>query len=93
MLKHRETINKLQLNCPELVAIRRIWFFLSSNERDCNVEEKDRTILYLTEDPNLPSHEADMLKNFWNDNYWSLLEDYRYFNNRERFYMEENGEN
>lgn len=93
LLKHKETIDKLQLNCPELVAIRRIWFFLSSNERDCNVEEKDRTILYLTEDPNLPSHEADMLKNFWNDNYWSLLEEYRYFKNRERYYTDGGGEN
>ena len=85
VLKHKETLDNLQLNCPELVAIRRIWFFLSTNGRDCNVEEKDRTILYLTEDPKLLPDEVEMLNNFWNDNYWNLLEEYRYFNNKDIF--------
>lgn len=83
--EHHKTINNLNLNCPELVAIRRIWFFLSSLGKDCDPTEKDKTVLYLTEDDNLTEEERNMLNNFWSDNYWILLAEYRYFNDRNKF--------
>jgi len=83
--EHKETISRLNLNCPELVAIRRIWFLLSSLGKDCDAREKDRIIFFLTEDDALIKEERDMLNNFWSDNYWSLLSEYRYFNDRSIF--------
>lgn len=83
--EHKKTIDALGLNCPELVAIRRIWFFLSSNGRDCATVDKERVILALTEDECLTTEESSMLLNFWYDNYWSLLEEYRYFNDVNKF--------
>ena len=83
--EHKKTIDALDLNCPELVAIRRIWFFLSSNGEDCVAELKERVIFALTEDECLTAEECSMLLNFWYDNYWSLLEEYRYFNDVNKF--------
>ena len=83
--EHQKTINNLNLNCPELVAIRRIWFFLSSLGKDCDSTEKDKTVFYLTEDDNLTEEERSMLNNFWYDNYWTLLTEYKYFNDRNKF--------
>jgi len=83
--EHLKTINNLNLNCPELVAIRRIWFFLSSLGKDCDSTEKDKTVFYLTEDDNLTEEERNMLNNFWSDNYWALLAEYRYFNDSNKF--------
>ena len=85
LLIHKNTIDNLNLNCPELVAIRRIWFFLTSLGQDCTKDNQGRTILFLTEDPSLSLEEEEMLKNFWSDNYWCLLEEYRYFNDRNKF--------
>ena len=85
LLQHKETIDKLGLNCAELVAIRRIWFFLSALQRDCVPTEKERTILYLLEDKNLTNPEKAMLENFWSDNYWDLLSDFRYFKDHTKF--------
>ena len=82
--KHKETIERLGLNCDELVAIRRIWFFLANNNLD-SLKDKDRTIIFLLEDVNLTEQEKEMLNNFWQDNYWSLLEEYRYFNDVNKF--------
>ncbi len=85
LLKERkETIDRLGLNCDELVAIRRIWFFLANNGLDLQ-KDKDRTIFFLSEDNKLTPQEKEMLNNFWQDNYWSLLEEYRYFNDAQKF--------
>lgn len=83
--QHKETIDHLQLNCPELVAIRRIWCFLASQGKNCSEQEKDRTILYLTEDNSLSCAEHNMLNNFFQSNYWGLLKDYEYFNDIHKF--------
>ena len=83
--EHKRTIDVLGLNCDELVAIRRIWCFLSSIRKDCTAKIKDSTVLFLTEDDDLTDDELNMLRNFWNDNYWCLLEEYRYFNDKARF--------
>lgn len=85
LLKERkETIDRLGLNCDELVAIRRIWFFLANNGLDLQ-KDKDRTIFFLSEDDKLTQQEKDMLTNFWSENYWSLLEEYKYFNDVNKF--------
>ena len=83
--EHKKTIEHLKLNCPELVAIRKIWFFLSSLGKDCDQSEKDKTVFYLTNDDTLTEEEKNMLNNFWSDNYWILLAEYRYFNDRNKF--------
>jgi hypothetical protein len=83
--EHKKTIDALDLNCPELVAIRRIWFFLTSNGEDCVVADRERVVFTLTEDKYLAPDENAMLLNFWNDNYWCLLEEYRYFNDLSKF--------
>ena len=82
--ERKEIIDRLGLNCDELVAIRRIWFFLANNNLD-SLKDKDRTIIFLLEDVNLTEQEKEMLNNFWQDNYWSLLEEYRYFNDVNKF--------
>ncbi len=84
LIKHKEAIDKLGLNCDELVAIRRIWFFLANNGLDLQ-KDKDRTIFFLSEDDKLTQQEKDMLTNFWSENYWSLLEEYKYFNDVNKF--------
>lgn len=83
--EHKETLDNLGLNCPELVAIRRIWAFLASVGKDCTPAERDRTILYMTEDPALTDEEKNALTNFWSSHYWRLLEDYQYFSDRNVF--------
>lgn len=83
--RHKDTIDSLSLNCEELVAIRRIWFFLSSLHKDCDSKEKDRTVFYLTMDTNLAGNEVAMLENFYQDNYWSLLQEYTYFKDGSKF--------
>lgn len=83
--ERKKTIDHLGLNCPELVAIRRIWFFLSALGKDCDQAERDRTVLYLTEDQDLTDGEKNMLANFWQSSYWCLLEEYRYFNEAKKF--------
>lgn len=85
VVEHKKTIDILGLNCDELVAIRRIWCFLSSINKDCADKIKDRTVLFLTEDDDLTDDELNMLRNFWSDNYWCLLEEYRYFNDKAKF--------
>lgn len=85
LLEHKRTIEILNLNCLELVTIRRIWFFLATNQTDCATVNRDYVILELTKDENLTLDELNMLQNFWYDNYWCLLEEYRYFNNINKF--------
>jgi hypothetical protein len=85
LFEHKRTIDILNLNCLELVTIRRIWFFLAITQSDCATVDKDRVILDLTDNENLTSEEITMLQNFWYDNYWCLLEEYRYFNDINKF--------
>lgn len=83
--EHKDTIDSLNLNCLELVTIRRIWFYLADTQNDCATVDKDRVILEMTDSKDLTPEELSMLQNFWSDNYWCLLEEYRYFNNTDRF--------
>lgn len=85
LFEHKRTIDILNLNCLELVTIRRIWFFLAAMQSDCATANRDHVILDLTEDENLTLYELNMLQNFWYDNYWCLLEEYRYFNDIDKF--------
>lgn len=77
------TVNILGLNCLELKAIRRIWYYLSTHNLSCDESNKDRVIndiITITE-----PQEREMLLNFKNKEYWNLLSQYTYFNNVERF--------
>lgn len=78
------TVNILGLNCPELKAIRRIWYYLSSHNLSCDESNKDKVIYdIITELEN--EDMLDMLINFTNVEYWRLLSQYTYFNNVELF--------
>jgi hypothetical protein len=77
------TVNILGLNCLELKAIRRIWYYLSTHNLSCDESNKDRVIndiITITE-----PQEHGMLLNFKNKVYWNLLSQYTYFNNVEIF--------
>ena len=77
------TVNILGLNCLELKAIRRIWYYLSTHNLSCDESNKDRVIndiITITE-----PQEHGMLLNFKNKEYWNLLSQYTYFNNVEIF--------
>lgn len=78
------TVISLGLNCPELKAIRRIWYYLSSHNLSCDESNKDKVIYdIITELEN--EDMLDMLINFTNVEYWRLLSQYTYFNNVELF--------
>lgn len=77
------TVNILGLNCLELKAIRRIWYYLASHNLSCDESNKDRVIndiITITE-----PQEHGMLLNFKNKEYWNLLSQYTYFNNKKIF--------
>ncbi|MBP3244778.1 MAG: hypothetical protein J6M59_06720 [Bacteroidaceae bacterium] len=79
--------NVLCLNHDILKCIRRIWCYLAENGLDCNLDnnEKRRVIDTLTADSTQKA-EKDMLQNFLSQtNYWNLLDQYRYFNDVNKF--------
>ena len=84
---HKDTIEELGLNCPELVAIRKIWYFLSSEKIDCSINNRDDIIYSILKDEFLIEEEISMLLNFSNDNYWCLLNEYNYFNDISKFHI------
>lgn len=84
------TLTKLGLDCLELKAIRRIWYYLSNHDLNC--EDTNKTIaiddlLIELGDP-MTSEDCNMqqmLLNFKNSEYWGLLGKYKYFANKEIF--------
>lgn len=84
------TVSKLGLDCLELRAIRRIWYYLATHNMGCEDTNKDRVIEDLLIELGKPRNAQEnnmrnMLFNFKNLDYWKLLEKYSYFNNREVF--------
>lgn len=75
----------LNLNCEELVAIRRIWYFLANNGYDCNIEQDKREAILLVIASFAKAQERDSIYKFQNPNYWCLLNEYRYFNDTTKF--------
>ncbi len=79
------TLTKLGLDCTELKAIRRIWFYLASNGLSCEDSNRETTIEVLLNELGVPSNMKEremqnMLLNFKKPEYWKLLERYTYFN-------------
>lgn len=85
--ERKRVINdELNLNHSVLKIIRMIWHHLSENKMDCNlsIQEKRRVIDTLR--PQCSTIDKEIIQNFLeNDNYWNLLEEYRYFNDTTKF--------
>jgi len=84
------TIVKLGLACLELKAIRRIWYYLSSHDLNCEDTNKNLAIDDLLIELGTPKDAEDrnmqqMLINFKKPEYWELLKKYTYFANKEIF--------
>lgn len=74
----KPTIVKLGLYCHELKAIRRIWYYLSNHDMDCEDTNKNPTIdVILIEMGELKyiqeRNMQQMLMNFKQTEYWNLL--------------------
>lgn len=88
--EEKPTIVKLGLDCLELKAIRRIWYYLANHDMTCEDANKNQTIddlLIEMGDPNniQESNMQQMLMNFKQTEYWGLLKKYTYFANKEVF--------
>lgn len=82
----KDYIDTLGLNCEKLRMIRMIWAYLSSNQMDCNLSQVDRRMVIDKLRPNIQYFDKDLFQDFLvNDDYWNLLEEYRYFNDRNKF--------
>lgn len=78
--------NELNLNCDILRMIRRIWCFLAENDLDCVLPQEERRRIIDTLRPRFPlGNDRELIQNFVQDQYWLLLEDYRYFNDKNKF--------
>lgn len=84
------TLTKLGLDCLELRTIRRIWYYLSTHNLNCEDTNKNLAIDDLlielgdskdAEDRNM----RQMLLNFKKADYWELLKKYTYFANKDIF--------
>jgi hypothetical protein len=76
----------LNLNCSILKVIRMIWFFLSENGMDCKLSMDERRKVIDSLRPQCVFTDKEVLQNFLeSDNYWNLLEEYRYFNDKNKF--------
>lgn len=77
---------ELKLNNGILRIVRMIWCYLSKEGIDCKLEEEDRRRVIDTLRPLCSSLDKVIIQNFLeNDNYWDLLEEYRYFNDIAKF--------
>ena len=88
--EEQPTIVKLGLDCLELKAIRRIWYYLSNHDMTCEDANKNQTIDDLLIELGVPkntqeSNMQQMLINFKKTEYWELLTKYTYFANKEIF--------
>ena len=80
-----QVINKLNLNCDILRVVRLIWCYLAENNLTHQMDIKDKRRVIDILQSRSASYDIDMLNNFRNNNYWDILEDYQYFNDKTRF--------
>lgn len=73
----------LCLNNGILKMIRKIWFFLCAEGMDCSTVE--RRLVIDTLRPQCIGEEKAIIQNFYQDNYWELLQEYTYFNDVSKF--------
>lgn len=81
----RVVTDVLNLNCNCLRIIRMIWFHLAGKGLDCNLSKDEKTRVIDTISAQCNEMDRDVLWNFKNDNYWSLLSEYKYFNDIKKF--------
>jgi hypothetical protein len=85
------TVTKLGLDCLELKAIRRIWYFLCTNGLTCEYRYKEKVVYTLIDELGDTTNNKEkkdmrnMLMNFLKTEYWNLLEKYQYFNDINKF--------
>ncbi|MBR3413115.1 MAG: hypothetical protein IKG81_10560 [Bacteroidales bacterium] len=72
---------RLNLNDAILRMIRMLWYYLALNQMDCRLTNAQRRMVIDSFRPHCPPLDKEMLQNFMDDDYWSLLEEYQYFNN------------
>lgn len=88
------TITTLGLDCLELKAIRRIWYYLANKGIGCEGQNSmQMAVDDLLIEIGTPSNSEEkamqqMLMNFKKDEYWGLLKKYTYFNNTELYEKE-----
>lgn len=78
----RNVTRVLGLNRALLKMVRRIWFFCNDNRIDPHTAQKDvvvNTMIGYIASPLVSEHEVNMLLNFKNAKYWSLLLEYDAF--------------
>lgn len=75
----------LNLNCGILRMIRMIWSFLAENGQDCEISPSKKKWVIDTLYQRCDETDKEEILNFNYDNYWSLLEEYRYFNDKNKF--------
>lgn len=74
----RHVVNDvLNLNYGALRMIRIIWSFLSEKGMGCNLPEEERRKVIDSLLQYCDERDKEQVLNFKNDNYWSLLEEYR----------------
>lgn len=75
----------LNLNCDHLRMVRMIWSFLAENRMDCHLTAGERR--WVIDSLLQRCHEKDkeLINNFRSENYWALLDEYRYFNDKSKF--------
>lgn len=83
--RKRVISDELHLNCSILRMIRFIWHYLSEKQMDCNLSEPERRKVIDTLRKECFSNDKDEIQNFHQDNYWKLLDEYRYFNDPTKF--------
>lgn len=83
--RKRVITDELHLNCSILRMIRLVWHYLSEKHMDCNLSGPDRRRVIDTLRNNCASIDKNVLQNFHQDNYWKLLDEYRYFNDPTKF--------
>ncbi len=83
--RHQVISEKLRLNCDILRVVRLIWCYLAENNLTHQLDMKDKRRVIDILQSRAASYDSDMLNNFRNDNYWGLLEEYQYFNDKTRF--------
>ena len=73
----------LCLNNDILRMVRKIWYFLCKEGKNCLTADRRQVIDTLR--PQCIGEEKNILQNFYQDNYWYLLQDYTYFNDISKF--------
>ena len=83
---YKSYINTLGLNDINLMIIRCMWYYLSTENLDCNIENREHILRVIDAEIDDDNEQGKLLlekmKLFKKDEYWNLLKDFKYFNNK-----------